>query len=143
MFWGQQDSPELSLRDIFCVRTWCKTFFGPIDATFASGLICILVHARLLLVLLAALYWPDKHAHLKSLKPLLYSLFLFSLCILPLFLFWVSCSFFPLSPFQAGPLVYSPDPTSFLGSSPLSVSPLCLILMFIECSYRSWVKLAK
>lgn len=141
MFWGKQNSRELSFRQIFCAGMWCKTFFVPIDAAFASGLICILVHrADLLLLLLAGLYWPDKTWSFKKFDvfAVLPCLVFFPYVFFPFFFFGVSCSFFPLSPFQAGALLYTPNPISFLVLSLLSASPLGLILVFIECSYRSW-----
>lgn len=87
MFWGKQDSRVLSFGEILCVGM-CRTFFIPIDATFASGLICIPVH----LAVCCCCCWLvfiglTQRGHFKNLTPLLYCLLLFSLCILPLLLF--------------------------------------------------------
>lgn len=101
MFWGKQNSRELSFRQIFCAGMWCKTFFVPIDAAFASGRICILVHrVDLLLLLLAGLYWPDKTWSFKKFEAfaVLPLLVFFPYVFFPFFFFGVSCSFFPLSP---------------------------------------------
>lgn len=51
----------LKLQRNFVCGDVQNLFFNPIDAKFASGLICILVHCSgLLLLLLAGLNWPDK-----------------------------------------------------------------------------------
>lgn len=119
----------------------CAKLFSPF-VTFAWGLIYILVHcAGMLLLLSAGLYYPDKTWSFKrfgalAVLPLLFFLRVYS----SPFLFWVTCSFFPLSPFQSGTLLYPPNPISFLALSPLSTSPLYLSLVIIECSHRIWVK---
>lgn len=105
------------------------------------------LHSRsprsLLLLLLAGLYWPDTTWSFQKFDAFAVLPFVVFFMYSSPSSFFVSCSFSPLSPFQAGPLLYSPNPISFLGLSFLSAPPLCLILVFIEYSYRSariWVK---
>lgn len=120
-----------------CVRKWCKTFLG--DICIGTNL-----HSRSPCGYVAsALCWsllPGKTQSFKRLGAftVLLHLFFFMYSSPFLFLCGVSCSFFPLSPFQSGPALYAPNPISFLVLSSLSTSPLWTGLVFIECSYRSW-----
>lgn len=130
-----------SIRASEKCRGWwklCKSFFTLCDICMGANL-----HSRspcgYVAVSWALLPW-QKHGHLKGLEPSLCYLFFFFFVYSSPFLFWVTCSFFPLSPFQSGTLLYPPNPISFLALSPLSTSPLYLSLVIIECSYRIWVK---
>lgn len=130
----------LKLQRNFVCGDVQNLFFNPIDAKFASGLICILVHCSgLLLLLLAGLNWPDKTWSFKKFEDFaVLPLLVFFMYSYPFSFLGFLLIFPPPSSFQAEPLLCTPNPISFLVLSLLSALPLCLILVFIECSYRSW-----
>lgn len=118
MFWGKQDSRELSFWEILCEGMWCKTFFVPIDATFASGLICILVYrAGLLLLLLTRLYWPDKTWSFKKFE---------AFAVLPLLVFFMYSS-----PFSFLAFLFIFPPQSFSGRTASVYSQSYLFSCFV------------